>query len=359
MLTYIFVYLLALLNCFNQNKKARRYVSLFIMLLLCFLTSFRNDTCGVDTPTYLDIYNLSRGVEYYKYEYVFNYLIKSFYFLGLSPTICQVIMSLCCYLPLIMLFFKLSKNLELSILIFLISPNNYFLETFNIVRQLCALPYFLWAVYFYFNNRYLKALLLIVVAVGFHNSTLIYIPFVIVAKHIRITYKVAVIMHAVTILWALFVATSGFLSQFYTFISDLQIMGLAKYGYLENKIGEYDLSTVGVIVLIIPGLFLSLYALKRYPNNDFVKLYLLGCVFLNFVSYMPISYRMAYDLIAIEMFLLPFLLQQTNSKNIKRNYITKQHMLLYLYLTFIILLCIRQFMNESFQFQYVPYRTFF
>ncbi|MCM1139765.1 MAG: EpsG family protein [Muribaculum sp.] len=270
------------------------------------MCALRSEDIGSDTYSYLTKYK-SVELNDYSREFIFYSIAKFCNFLGLSSQIIQIVMTSFIYIPLIILVVKYIQNTCLAILVFIISTNGYFFETFNIVRQSAATVYLLWGYVELTKKNYFATLLAFLFAIGFHTTSIIYIVLILFAYKIQFSTKFVICTIIGSLIFAFYISNIDLISNLITSFSELQMAGTEKYGrFVEYKM-DLIKNTNGLIVMLIPFSVLSIYAYNYFRNNLLMKGFYLGTIFLNLIAIMPTSYRMAYGLISIEVLLIPMI----------------------------------------------------
>ena len=176
MITYI-LYNTIFLGCFVNSYLAEKLDSKYsrllcrtiVFLLLTIPSSLRYFT-GTDYGAYLKMfYNhslLERTEIFWKYLY---YLIV---YLGLPAQFIFVFSSILIYFPIC--FILKRKYFCLSIVLYIIL--GYYFKSFNILRQMIAVSFIVYGLLEFESRKYLKALFLYLIAIGFHSASLIVIP---------------------------------------------------------------------------------------------------------------------------------------------------------------------------------------
>lgn len=283
---------------------------------MCILCAFRGQDIGVDTISYLTKYN-SVEINNYSDEFIFYNIAKLHKILGFDVRTIQILMTIITYIPLSYLTIKYIRNSCLAILVFIISTNGYYFETFNIVRQSAA-TMFLMLGYVQLNKRQLiNASIFFIIAFGFHNTSIFYILLILVAYKIHFSNKFMIYSIIVSLIFAFTISNIEYINNLISQLSALQMAGTEKY----SRFTEYELqlikNTNGLIVMLIPFSALCVYAYNYFKNTVLMRGYFIGVILLNIISIMPTSYRMAYGLISIEILLYPMIF----ASNIKYKWI--------------------------------------
>ncbi|MBR5898107.1 MAG: EpsG family protein [Muribaculaceae bacterium] len=308
---YIVIVVIAVFACCfkGKYKVIGNVVSMLLMLAMFVVCAFRHESVGADTSMYLTIYNSPRLLEYYADEPIFYWLVKTMRDMDLSPYDAQFIMSLLAYIPLFWLFKRRSFDFSLSVLLFIVAYNSYFLETMNIVRQSISTPFLLWAYLLIDDKKYWKALICMLIAIGFHSSSLIYVPLIVLAYYVKMSNKLMLILMTCALAFALVFSEVAFIQDLIRLLEKNPILGLDKYSHYTDYKIELSRTLFGLIPMLVPTCAVAVYSYKVLSRNFLSRLFCFGVLFLCLVSIMPTSYRMAYGIVALELLLIPQLMK--------------------------------------------------
>ena len=165
-----------------------RLYTIMILMVWCFVFTYRNIYVGTDGPSYYRIYTGIRNVGYSFSQYISfrrDYLFSALEYLcslvsGGNWFFYQFVVSLLIYLPVIHVAQKYSDDVQLSLLLFIFTFR--FFNGYNGMRQEIAASLVALAYYdCLLERKYIKSIILLVIAVGFHSSTLIAIPFILLS----------------------------------------------------------------------------------------------------------------------------------------------------------------------------------
>lgn len=363
---YIFVYFIAILLCFLKRYTLNRNLTVLFSLLLCVLCFLRAENIGSDTIHYLKIYQSDIAMSRYKKEFMFFHIIQWIKSVGFDEVGCQVAMAILCYIPFIILMYKKSCYPALTILLFIISTNRYFFETFNISRQMVAVSFALWSWIFFYEKKEKIAILFYVIACGFHMSTIFTLPVLLLCRKKDFSYKAIYCYLAISLFWTFIFSNPALISSFLYYLKAFSFLGIDKYVYLDGYRLEMDRTFVGLLTLVGPHVLLCILLVNKDRKNFLVKLYYCGVIMLNIVAVLPISYRFALSLTALELFLLPGLFIKGTYKPIltseffsKSKYLQlKNSPLLIFYIFLLLVYSLYLFTLSSSLAEYVPYKTF-
>lgn len=307
-MTPIFILIFfAIVGCFLKNKSGNTLLALCLLIVMGLMSALRGPNVGVDTPTYLANYNNYTLYQRYSEEFLFYAIVDFFYNTRIGANWCQFFISLITYLPLGWIILNKTKNACLAVLVLIISANGYFFETFNITRQAAATSFLLCA-YVWLEERKIKlAIFALIMAVGMHTSSIIYLPIILLAWKVKISTKLASYTVIGSLVFAFFVSSIDTITNAILYFSALGIGGTEKYEHFADYELDQARNINGLMTLLVPFSSLCLYAYNYYKNHIIMRLFFFGVVFLNIVSIMPTSYRMAYGLTCTEILLYPMI----------------------------------------------------
>lgn len=299
---YVYIFIFSLLAFLFQLKKDLKCISIILIIIMYVVCALRSPSAGADTMTYLQIYGNPNALENNKSEFAFYWIVKILYNINVPVWFTQVLMTTILYSTFGYVIIKLSSKPSLSILIFVIAVNTYFTESFSLTRQ-CIATGFLLICWDYINNgNYKKSIVWLVFAIGFHMTSIAYIPLAILAYYWRFSKQFLFFALIVGIIFAFIFSSVSLISNS---ISKLGDFGLNKYAeYATYELGQ-SRTRFGLISDLIPISILAYYAFTHLNKQFIVRLLCLGVLCLDIVSIMPTAYRMTYGLIAIEILIYP------------------------------------------------------
>ncbi|MCM1139931.1 MAG: EpsG family protein [Muribaculum sp.] len=303
----VILFIIALLGSFVKNKKYNSCIAGGLLVFMGLICAFRARDVGVDTQTYLQFYNRPELFEKHVNEFLYYIIVKLFYFNKWGNQWCQSFISVITYLPLIWVITRKTKNACLAVLILIVGVNAYFFETFNIVRQTAATSFLLCFYVWLSESKYKLAAIAMVCAIGMHSSTLIYIPFIVLAWKFEFSPKFVYICIGVSLIFAFLMSSVSVISNLITKFASYDIGGTEKYAKFVSYRLDMAKNINGLVTLLLPFSALCVYAYKWFKNSIMMRIFFLGCVFLNIVSIMPTSYRMAYGMTCLEIFIFPMI----------------------------------------------------
>ncbi|HJC76144.1 MAG TPA: EpsG family protein [Candidatus Alistipes excrementavium] len=199
-------------------------VAWFVLAAMLLLCGLRGDTVGTDTFNYLSPFSSSKQIgRTSELLFYLTYRLVPFPHLWLFLTACLI------YVPLFGIVKKETYYAAVAVLIYMISVTKFFPESFNIIRQSIAASFILACFVDWAAERKKRSLLFLLIAVLFHNSSVIALPFLWL-KNIR--FRPAVV-------WTGVIATFLIgLSQMFNEVIGLFILGMDAVAGDGSAIGD-------------------------------------------------------------------------------------------------------------------------
>lgn len=313
---YIMIFAISILCLRIENKRYVKIICNIILLLMMYMTAFRADTIGIDTHNYKDIFESGYRLAAYIKEFLFSGLGLLIYNFNEDYRYFQVLMALITYLPWFYLLNKKTDNIAVALLLFVFSTNRYFFETFNMMRQAAATPYLLITWFLLYEKKYFYAVLAFIIAVGFHTSSLFYVPIVFIAWKWTFTQRSIKILILGTLVFAFLFANMSTITNLISMLTPIafqELIGLDHYASYRQELAR---TTFGLLPMLLPNAYIAFFYYEKNKDNFLMRIFIYGAIFLNIISVYPMSYRISYGVIALEIFLFPLLL---NYKSKYRN----------------------------------------
>lgn len=178
----IFVFTFSYLAEHLDNRDFRFFSRIIVFLTLTIPASLRYET-GTDYGNYVLMFYSNASLR--RHEFLWrslNFFIRDT--LGLSVQWLFVFSSILIYYP---ICFKIKrKGYCLSVCLYLILT--FYFKSYNILRQMVAVSFILWAFIRFEDKKYIKAIILFVIAYLFHKSTILILP-VFLISYIKIPGK--------------------------------------------------------------------------------------------------------------------------------------------------------------------------
>lgn len=234
MLIYIFI-LLVIINSMllniDINKKVRKQYVIIIFMILTAIAMFRSYKVGVDTLQYYRNFNIIANlnwsdVDILRYEPGYFYFCKVLSEISKDPHILIMVSSLIIIPSVGRFIYKYSKNVALSIFLY-ITLNIYFFHLTG-MRQSIAIAILLYGIGFLIEGKYIKYSLVVILAAQFHSSAIFLLCMILIRKS-SCGKKTYIRMLIISLL--------GFV--FYNQIFKLASILITKYeGYADSIFGE-------------------------------------------------------------------------------------------------------------------------
>lgn len=177
---YIFLCLLFVVSSLTidiKNTKVRNIIIIgFAVVYIIMMQGLRHQSIGVDTSSYIIGYNLSKNVNVFEGEKLFNY--ESGYILlnhilnklGVSEQAFLIIISIIIIVPISIILIKKSKMPALSILLYM--AFGFFTMTFSGLRQSIAMGILFFSYMYIQDRKLIQFLICLLLACTFHKSAI-------------------------------------------------------------------------------------------------------------------------------------------------------------------------------------------
>ncbi len=270
MLIYLVILFILCIFSFYKDKKILFFISFFILL---FIGGLRGLNVGTDTANYYKLYNYGESIfrALKGYEYLYTYLlyfswkyVKDYQFLVFVSMFLVL-------LPLYVVIWRESKNINLSVLMYVLTYSWFF--AFNGTRQAIAISLCLLAVSFLYKNKKLF-FVFILIACLFHTTAIIMLMMFFVDKlYISKVGAVFFILVAMVI---------GSMSRFL----DLNALGIGSdfmyFQYFEREAKD-SLSITRILMVI----YMCSLILFLDTKNIYVKMMIVGVFLFNLLAFNP------------------------------------------------------------------------
>lgn len=174
MLTYwiIIALIFLLFVVFRKYRKEQsKGLCIIYFFILTFISGCRASTVGTDTHAYLNLFLINNGYlsGYANQEILFKYLCKIIGYFTADPQWLLIVCAAITTFGVIFFSYFNSKNIALSV--FLYITLYFYFFSMNGVRQFVAIGILLVASEFARRRKIISFVFLIVIAVGFHNTS--------------------------------------------------------------------------------------------------------------------------------------------------------------------------------------------
>lgn len=306
---------------FDSNSKIKvNFVFTLIYVIFTILSGIRYDV-GTDYNTYimhqipdaLNHYVYSTG---YKVEPLYRGLIYIGNFLGSAQWVFV-------FTHIIFMYFVLqyikqqSRDYVFSIFIFVFST--FYSFSLNGMRQAIATSVFLFAIKYIYRRQYKRYFLFIIIAILFHKSAIIYIPFYFLNR-INLTKKTHFFL--ITIISVILAFNSKYAYNFaYKF--SLKYHFYTKFFNSRYSDG-LQVNTMYISMLLLNLIILYLFYLfgKNQKDNDLAtvvnyNIHLVSLMFSAIAFSIPGAFRVFYFFIPVQMVFVPNIIVEIKNDTIK------------------------------------------
>ena len=280
MAIYLILLLAVVLNLLLTRRSQKRS-NFIIILFLLLMVGLRTESVGTDTWRYfLYVDDATIDARFGPLYSVLRFFCSR---IGESPNIFLVLLSALTYLPLLWFINKRSNNPAISIFVFMVASTGFFLETFNLVREMLSVVMCLLVTYFYETRQFKYMVLFMVIAFLAHPYSIFFFPFLLIDK-INLSFGKVVLgvtISAVVGISGLLDIIMGVLQSFLAMVSNDEslLYQVAKYG--ERDIAS-EWNIVGKLSHILPT---SIMVVISYCNENsrsiYYKLFFVGAIILN------------------------------------------------------------------------------
>lgn len=240
-------------------------IIIFIQLLIIY--TFRSYNIGFDSITY---YQVFKEIDSFEWNNILNHwmefgymtlnkIIRSFtnnynILFGIIGTIIMI--------PLFKIIKKYSQGVLISVLLYLML--GFYYDSMNIVRQMIGVSICMYSFKSIIDEKYIKAIIISIIAMCFHSSAYIFIPFIILSYKIKELDKKSIV-----VLVALIVVMFIFYDYIIIFAKDFMNIPYLNEGHLAHHVQGGQLNmfivffAISVLGLIYRKRYIKLYEDKK------------------------------------------------------------------------------------------------
>lgn len=310
MIVYFLLAFLTAILTIVVKKKYQILFSFIIILIMFLLCGLRGINIGIDTKEY--VYSFQYGVDSYFTDsgeklFALTYILVHFF--SDSWNVWLFFVSSLIYIPLFIILKKESPNPLYSSLVFMVSVSHFFPESMNIIRQSIATIIILGVYVLWNREKKTLSLILLLVAVLFHTTSLIALPFLFL-KNIKFNNKLVIF----SLLIVTFLGATGLYGFINDYILNLGNVGANIYGDTMVRYSNYGNGTGsnlnGFIFSIVPFSFLCLITMPLSDEDNKYRFYFnilfVGTILYCLISTIDYSFRIVYGLMIIQIIILPY-----------------------------------------------------
>lgn len=302
----LFIINIAVIIAAKRNVAYNKICAFLLLSFMCTLCACRDLYCGRDTLNYYNIYT----------EDPDNILREPLYVLSMLciPDFRLFLIFYC--IPIYYItYYCLSKEVKLcciGLLVYMISPSKFFPESFNIIRQSLSGALILWAFTEMRAKRKTRAIILILIACGFHFSSIVAFPFLFLSR-IKLKQVPVLISIMASFLIGLMFSSGSLMKFIGNNIGGLggdvfQLISLKILSYSDNfGTASFSYNLTLTIPLTLACIFCYPLSKRakiqyRYYYNIFFVTTLIANVVIPAIAY---GFRFVYSLEYIQMLVIP------------------------------------------------------
>ena len=355
MFLFIVVLVATIISCFLSEKKQRISVVLLggIMMLLCGL---RANTIGADTDGYFKFADFATSVESSERFGILYLTLRDICGIFNNPQVFIFVIALLTFVPLLWLIIKDSPLPAVSLLVFMVASSHYYLECFNIIRQLLSVTLIYIFLHKYLRKEYLWAFLFFVLAFFAHKFAF-FVLFIIPFLRTKISFPIVLCSIIISIIIG-YLGTLNFVTDFLAFLSHYEsesVYNVASFGnYANNHILYSKWTPAEILLHWLPVSVVCLFGyLKKSPNNLYNMLFV-GTIITNLLMSNVYCDRIANYYTVSQIFVIPNCLSKGSKESkIAVNFVISFYILFYIYTLYI------QNLDIDFIDNIMPYKFFF
>lgn len=298
----------------TYNKKTPAYFFIIpSFLLLFFISTFRGDF----TTDYKNYTNLFELYNKYSFSELFNagfqneigfiYLNKIIGIISEDVTYFFAIMSLIILFGFFYHFKKYSVNLWLSVLMFITAGSYY--ASFNITRHIFAVAIVFVGSKFLYDRRFLKWVLVVILASLFHKTAIIMIPFYFILNF-RINIRNWILIAIGSVITILLFDDIVMFAQQHLYEQ-----------YTEDSYGMWGQAITNVVLPLAFLVFSLLNIKKLHPNNNKHRIWLNAVIFYAFFNLLALQIEMVERLgrffAPYALLLVPYILSRIQNNHLR------------------------------------------
>ena len=167
----------------RRNPKSQKILAVLFLSAMMLIVGMRDTSVGVDSERYADKLEYVRDVSLSSYEPLFQLSINIINANWGTVLAWFMYFSLLTYSLYTISVLKYSTNPILTVLIFMVSIMHFFPDTMNNLRQGISMMFLLLSYLYAAERKYLITIPLFLLALGFHMSALMVLPFYFINYH--------------------------------------------------------------------------------------------------------------------------------------------------------------------------------
>ncbi|MGQ2091037.1 EpsG family protein [Ornithobacterium rhinotracheale] len=210
MIPYLLIFALAIMVYLSNPMKNKTLVYFFLVCLM-LITGLRDMIGGYDVYIYAEVFEVLKGKQLYIYNSFEKGFLTYYYILQQVSTKREFLFFASAIIMYGLHFFVIKKNTENISLSLFIYFCKFFIYSFVYLRQGLAMAVIWLSISLIINRKYLLALLFIGLAFTFHKSSLIFLPYILIANRKFNNYQL--LLGALVILFLSFTPLGDLLKE--------------------------------------------------------------------------------------------------------------------------------------------------
>lgn len=276
---FFYIGIFFLLIFFYSIRKNGKSFLIVTSAILILISTIRTDLVGIDHLSYkngflVELRQLGIVASLFKWD--LGWVLLNFFVIETYDNWVFLLFIVACFtiIPIVLFMKKMTPDPLLAIILFYLFYN--YNLSFSLIKQSLSISIFVWAIYFFNRNIYIKASLTYAINVLIHYSSLLVIPFIILSK----------ILKNIKIKWVIIILSGTFVAGLVGFDSSfryvISFLPFEKYAHYAEYNEGVQINRLNTYLFILPkniACILFFYYLKN-SKFDFLK----NLVFLNLIS---------------------------------------------------------------------------
>ncbi len=155
-----------------------------------------------------------------------------------------------------------------------------------------------------------------IIAIGFHNSSLLLIPVLILAQVSKTNYKTYRLILISSIILCFSISSIEIIMEYSNILSNIDFLNCDRWMWYNEIMAEQITKNInGLLGIILPSSFFALFVIKNYYKNYSARVFGFAVAINNILCVLPNGTRAMFCLMAIITIYFPLLFHQ--QKNIK------------------------------------------
>lgn len=170
-LFYFTVLFICIFVAYWADKCGSKKILYLLISIFVFVTGFRNEEVGIDTPNYIELWDGIMSDDLIFVELGFQWLMLILQKISLNPVILFFTCSLIIYFFIIIRLWEFRKIASFPMMILVLYTFSL-MPSMNVMRQYCAIAIIFYFTRYFFKKQYFKYFVGIIIATLLHTSAL-------------------------------------------------------------------------------------------------------------------------------------------------------------------------------------------